>query len=175
MCILFITSSKIPALFGKSERCPFPAHLLPHFLGPGAPLRRAPELSTLQQGWDTHLRAPGSPPGSPMEGRGHVGDNRERQGRRTPAWKPGLAKEGMGVLSDSPQDDFILCQASPTSRPSPSSLILPHSSLQSPKDTQKLVTDTIPHDAAMGTTTQSPLGFKMVISHMSNLRWSFRP
>lgn len=91
------------------------------------------------------------------------------------AWAGQGALEGMGVLSDSPHDDFILCQASPTSRPSPSSLILPHSSLQSPKDTQKLVTDTIPHDAAMGTTIRSPLGFRMVISHMSNLRWSFRP
>ena len=78
-----------------------------------------------------------------------------------------------GVLSDSPHDDFTPCQSSPTSGPSPSSCILPHSCLQSPPGAQKLVTGTFPHDKAIGTTTQSQLCFKKVTSHTSsNLRWS---
>ena len=95
-----------------------------------------------------------------------AGENREAGQADTclEAWSSHGTPEDMGRLSRFPTMTTSKVQPAPLQGHTASSLILLHSCLWCPEGAQRLVTGTCLHDAAMGTTTQSPLGFKMVIS-----------
>lgn len=94
-----------------------------------------------------------------------AGENREAGQADTclEAWSSHGTPEDMGRLSRFLTMTPSKVQPAPLQGHPASSLILLHSCLWSPEGAQRLVTGTCLHDAAMGTTTQSPLGFKMVI------------
>lgn len=96
----------------------------------------------------------------------------ERQGetgQADPAGKlwPGWGGVGCSVISLMVMSSHV--KPTPLQSHPASSLLLPHSHLRSLEDAQELVIGTFPCDMAMGTTTRSPLSFKMAISHRSNL------